>query len=97
LAVGRNRGLIRAALVALLLAGATMTPAADQTPTTHTVITFDDLDGWPNDDHQAALEVFQSTCGDLKGAEWKSVCALAKSNPAARTFFELFFIRLFFI
>ena len=82
--------MMRAVLAALVLASFAMTEAASQT-TTHTVLTFDDLDRWSEDDHQAALEVFQSTCGDLKGVEWGAVCAVAKSNPKAQTFFELFF------
>jgi len=83
--------MIRALLSALVLASIAMTEAVSQPNATHTVLTFDDLDRWEEDDHQAALDVFRNTCGDLKGAEWGAVCSLAASNPKARTFFELFF------
>lgn len=58
---------------------------------THTLLSFADLDGWQKDNHQAALEVFLKTCGDLKGSEWPAICAVAASHPNARIFFELFF------
>ena len=57
----------------------------------YTILSFDQLDGWVQDDHQEALDVFLETCGDMQGAEWKSVCALASQKPNAKTFFELFF------
>lgn len=80
-----------AVLAALVFAGFAVTEAIGQPTTTHTVLTFEELDRWEDDDHQAALDVFKSTCGDLKGAEWRAICKLAGSEPNARTFFELFF------
>ncbi|MEP5759789.1 MAG: MltA domain-containing protein [Litoreibacter sp.] len=55
------------------------------------IIEFSDLEGWEADDHSAALAVFQNTCLDMKDAEWRSLCALATSQPDAKQFFELFF------
>ncbi|MGH1330082.1 MAG: murein transglycosylase A [Paracoccaceae bacterium] len=55
------------------------------------VLGFEDLNGWAEDDHQAALDVFLETCMDMKSADWRAICALAGSQPSARAFFELFF------
>ena len=73
----------------LVLAGLAMiaTPAPAQ------VLTFADLDGWENDDHQAALSVFLDTCSALTDPDWTSLCKLAAdAGPTgARGFFELLF------
>ena len=66
-----------------------MTAAWAETP--QTILRFDQLEGWAEDDHQAALDVFLNTCTDLRDEEWQSLCALAQNRPNARTFFELFF------
>ena len=55
------------------------------------ILAWDQLDRWAFDDHQAALDVFRSTCGDMDEAEWKSVCGHAASAENARGFFELLF------
>ncbi len=55
------------------------------------ILEFSDLNGWADDDHQAALDVFRSTCADIDGDDWQSLCAIADTAPDARTFFELFF------
>lgn len=52
---------------------------------------FDDLDGWAEDDHAAALTVFRDTCMDMDGADWQALCDVAETTADARTFFELFF------
>lgn len=52
---------------------------------------FDDLDGWAEDDHAAALTVFRDTCMDMDGADWQALCGVAETTADARTFFELFF------
>ncbi|MEL7114576.1 MAG: MltA domain-containing protein [Pseudomonadota bacterium] len=65
-------------------------PAASQ-QVTYEVLEYSDLKGWKNDNHEAALEVFLNTCGDMKPPEWRSLCNVAKAQPSARTFFELFF------
>ena len=82
-----------AAIVSALLA---MTPtagqnAAAQISATHTILSFDDLNGWASDDQQAALDVFRLTCGSLAAPEWVSVCAQAADQPNARAFFERYF------
>ncbi len=59
--------------------------------TTHTILRFDDLNGWEADDHAAALDVFLNTCPDMRDPDWKSLCALAQQKPDAKSFFELFF------
>lgn len=55
------------------------------------LLTFDDLDGWAEDDHAAALSVFRNTCMDLRGSDWEAICAVSETAADARTFFELFF------
>ncbi|WP_108385749.1 murein transglycosylase A [Yoonia sediminilitoris] len=58
---------------------------------TYTQLSFDELNGWPDDDHQAALDVFVNTCGDLRDIQWEVICNLAKTGPEPRDFFEKFF------
>ncbi|MCB5199202.1 murein transglycosylase A [Loktanella sp. TSTF-M6] len=58
---------------------------------TYTILDFGDLNGWDDDDHAAALEVFTNTCGDIDRTDWQRLCAFAKDGPAARDFFETFF------
>ena len=55
------------------------------------LLDFADLPGWAEDDHAAALAAFTVTCGDMRPADWGSLCAIAKDAPDARAFFELFF------
>ena len=82
---------MRAALRAVLLGVLAMIAS----PITAQVLTFDDLDGWSADDHQAALSVFLDSCNTLTDPDWVSLCGLAavagKSEGSARSFFELFF------
>jgi membrane-bound lytic murein transglycosylase A len=79
------------ALAAVLVSGliAAMSPAASEPQIT--VLTFDDLEGWADDDHAAAFDAFQVTCVDLIDPDWQSVCAYATSRPDPRQFFELLF------
>ncbi|MCU0803314.1 MAG: MltA domain-containing protein [Rhodobacteraceae bacterium] len=60
------------------------------------VLGFDDLEGWAEDDHAAALAAFRATCDLIKGPDWESLCAVAAdsagSDESARAFFELFFL-----
>jgi len=56
-----------------------------------TILRYQDLKGWAEDDHGAALKVFLATCRDLDDPEWRPVCSLAENQSNARTFFELFF------
>ncbi|SMX47129.1 murein transglycosylase A [Actibacterium lipolyticum] len=75
-----------AAAAALAVSGANFASGASAE-----ILRFEDLDGWADDDHQAALSVFLETCADLKSPDWAPICSLAQSQPNARTFFELFF------
>ncbi|WP_428927289.1 murein transglycosylase A [Marinibacterium sp. SX1] len=60
---------------------------------TYSILDFADLDGWADDDHAAALDVFLETCPDLDDPDWAVLCAVAQNHPRdkARLFFELFF------
>ena len=64
---------------------------AARAETQASLLTFDALDGWAEDDHAAALATFQNTCLDLKDPDWRAVCAYATSKPDPRSFFELLF------
>ena len=59
----------------------------------YSMLSFDQLEGWERDDHEAAMRAFVETCADVKAQEWPSICAVAQSQKpgAARAFFELFF------
>jgi membrane-bound lytic murein transglycosylase A len=79
---------MRAGLLAVLL-------MALNPPATAQDVPFSALVGWENDDHLAALKVFQTSCQRLKAPEWAPVCKLADqamvSNAAAKAFFEMLF------
>ena len=77
--------------VRALALGALMcaSPAAGETKVT--MLQFEDLNGWADDDHDAALKVFRNTCGDMKDPDWGALCALAGKQKSGRAFFELFF------
>ena len=62
-----------------------------ETDTHYAILGFEDLDGWADDDHAAALTVFKNTCADLDEPDWSSLCALAFDATDPRRFFELFF------
>lgn len=76
-----------------LLAGlvALMAGAAGASDPFARLLKFDELNGWAEDDHAAALKAFHRTCKDLKDPEWASLCAVSEQVDSARTFFELFF------
>nr|WP_323763951.1 MltA domain-containing protein [Marinovum sp.] len=65
------------------------TPASSEI--SYQVLSFDQLDGWETDDHDAALQVFRNTCIDMRGPDWKALCALAHDMDDGRAFFELMF------
>ncbi|MCX7558238.1 MltA domain-containing protein [Sulfitobacter sp. F26204] len=67
-----------------------MTPAAAG-EVRYDVISFDQLDGWADDDHAAALKVFLNTCADMVDPDWRALCKFAAADPEPRQFFELFF------
>ena len=85
------RPTLRPALHVLLLAVTLMSanPAAPQ------VFDFEELSGWAEDDHLAALHTFRASCDLIKRPDWQPLCRLARDvddNPAAaRQFFELLF------
>lgn len=72
------------------LAMAFCTGAAMAEPT-YTLLNFADLRGWPEDDHQKALDAFLTTCGDIDRHGWPPLCDLASQGQEARAFFETFF------
>jgi len=76
-------------IAAILIAG--LVPAA-AFGTRYQAVGFDELLGWENDDHQAALAAFLDTCPDIRKPEWRPLCAFAETAPSARAFFELFFV-----
>jgi membrane-bound lytic murein transglycosylase A len=83
---------MRSALYAIILLGmALMSAPASQAQ----VLRFQDLEGWQDDDHLAALAVFRNTCTLLRDPEWTPLCRLSedagKSRQSARQFFELLF------
>jgi membrane-bound lytic murein transglycosylase A len=71
--------------------GALLQPAPGVAESSAQLVDFADLTGWEDDDHAAALAVFRNTCMDLSEPDWQGLCAIAKTAPDARTFFELFF------
>ena len=81
------------ALAAIALGLVMAGPVQSQQPQdpTYKILDFKDLDGWDQDDHAAALEVFQNTCPDLDDPDWASLCAVAQNITSAKSFFELFF------
>lgn len=81
---------MRAALSACLLAvSMTAAPAPAQ------MLDFETLDGWPEDNHRAALTAFLETCDQLDAPDWQPICRLAAdagtSDASAKAFFELMF------
>ena len=73
------------------IAGLFMTLSSAHASGSYEILNFDDLDGWAEDDHAAALSVFRNTCQDIEDPEWTSLCGFATSQPSAKAFFELFF------
>lgn len=55
------------------------------------IVDFADLSGWAEDDLTPALTAFRTSCGDIPGPDWATLCAIAKDTGDARAFFELFF------
>lgn len=55
------------------------------------VVEFSDLNGWADDNHDAALSVFIDTCIDLDEPLWRPLCIVAQRQTSGRAFFELFF------
>ncbi|GKY86441.1 murein transglycosylase A [Sinisalibacter aestuarii] len=84
------RGLVALVLAGLLAAASPAAAGLDEADVT--ILAFDELDGWEEDDHAAALEVFLETCRILDDAQWRPICNLAQAHSGpAKQFFELFF------
>ncbi len=83
--------MMRALRAAFFAAGLAVFGGGVMAQDTAKILTFADLDGWSDDNHQAALTAFLETCADLKAPEWAPICALANQQSNAKTFFELFF------
>ncbi|MGH1412445.1 MAG: murein transglycosylase A [Pelagimonas sp.] len=66
-------------------------PSDADTETSYAILGFEDLNGWAEDDHSAALNVFRNTCRDLNDPDWSALCNVAAEAGDARQFFELFF------
>ncbi|MEM6728339.1 MAG: murein transglycosylase, partial [Pseudomonadota bacterium] len=79
-----GRRLVKLAAFILSAAMPHLSMAAEPT---YRLLTFEDLDGWADDDHASALEVFLETCPDLKDPEWAKVCAVSTQSPDPRRFF----------
>jgi len=77
----------RAALAAVFV----MTGGAAMSETHMKILSFDDLDGWASDDHEAARQVFLNTCTDFDAPDWQTLCGAATGIEDARKFFELLF------
>lgn len=82
---------MRGGVFSLVLSAATLFCAPVMAQQHVQILRFEDLSGWAEDDHEAALSVFLNTCPDMADDEWLRLCAVAQQGPAARTFFELFF------
>lgn len=80
-----------AAFRAAVTAALVFTGAEAMSETTYSILDFKALDGWADDDHGAALEVFKNTCGDFTAPDWRSLCAAAADVTDGRAFFELLF------
>ncbi|WP_425071509.1 murein transglycosylase A [Sagittula sp. S175] len=83
--------MIRLALALCFLVFPVMVSAEGEAETSYAILGFEDLEGWADDNHQSALDVFRATCGDMSDPEWVPLCKVATEAQDARAFFELFF------
>jgi len=83
--------MINAVRVVLLLLATVVSQPTQVDAAEYSLLKFDDLSGWEDDDHTAALTAFLETCSINKDSEWETLCGLAKSQPSAKTYFEMFF------
>lgn len=58
---------------------------------TYKQLSFDDLEGWFDDDHQAAFDVFKSTSDEMDDPHWSVLSDFCKIDSDPRQFFEAFF------
>ncbi|PYC47581.1 murein transglycosylase [Litorivita pollutaquae] len=52
------------------------------------ILSFDDLDGWGEDDYAVALQIFKNSCDALVAPDWAAICAGADDAAHPRAFFE---------
>jgi membrane-bound lytic murein transglycosylase A len=84
------RGLTALAIATAVALAAPATAGLDEADIT--ILPFEALEGWAEDDHGAALQVFIETCDLLRDPSWQPICNLAEEfDGPARRFFELFF------
>ncbi|WP_243613443.1 murein transglycosylase A [Shimia aestuarii] len=76
---------------AVLSAGLLMAGSEVMSETTISVLEFEDLAGWSEDDHAEALATFRNTCGILDAPDWRAICRAAEEFPDPKKFFELLF------
>ncbi len=76
---------------ALAVVGAAVISSGAMAEARYSLMDWEDLPGWVEDDHAEALSVFTNTCKDLDGP-WDPICALAKSGLPARSIFERAFL-----
>lgn len=86
-----NRGYLISGFAAMAICVSLATVAANA-GSKYQITDFDELLGWDDDDHQAALTTFLNSCQDISAPEWKPLCQLAATKPSAKAFFETFFI-----
>lgn len=68
-----------------------LTAGAGMAELNYTPLSYDDLSGWEEDDHETALTVFLRTCVDMNRPEWQTICDIAQTQPVAKDFFETLF------
>ncbi|WP_435230586.1 murein transglycosylase A [Pseudopelagicola sp. nBUS_20] len=78
-------------VLAFLMVGLMLTGSSAMADLRTKVLSFQDLEGWSEDDHEAARQVFLNTCMDFDAPDWKTLCAAASGLENARNFFELLF------
>lgn len=83
----RARAIATLTALVLGLSGASAIGAGNRVQ----IVGFNDLLGWHEDDHRAALQSFVNSCVDIRKPGWQSLCALAQTKPDAKAFFETFF------
>ncbi len=84
------RGLVGLALAAALACASPARAGIDEASIS--ILSFSDLQGWADDDQNAAMSVFLETCAQLGDPQWQPICDMAAAYKGpARSFFELFF------
>ena len=88
-----NNSGMRRAVYGFVLAVLTMAASGPQAETApvYSILSFQDLNGWDEDDHNTALRVFRNTCQDLDAPDWRALCAAASDLSDGKSFFELLF------